>query len=70
MNAYNANINGSNAYMYRAKKNLEALMEQDGMSTLWYSFSAADNYWADMQWNFDAGGDKIEPSNMVGEEAA
>jgi hypothetical protein len=34
MNAYNANINGSNAYLYRSRKNLEALIDQEGMTSM------------------------------------
>lgn len=48
MHSYNANLNGSNAYLYKARTNLEALMEQEGTATSWFSFSAADNHWADL----------------------
>ncbi len=30
------------------KGNLESLMEQDGMSTMWFTVSAADNHWDDL----------------------
>ena len=48
MNTYNRNINGSPAYLHQARKELEALMEQEGFCTLWYSCSAAENYWHDL----------------------
>jgi hypothetical protein len=48
MQAYNGNINGSNAYFFGHKGNLEALMEQEGMSTVWFTLSAADNHWDDL----------------------
>jgi hypothetical protein len=48
MNAFNANILGSNAYFYKKKKELEAIMEAKGMSTVWFTFSAADNHWDDL----------------------
>ena len=48
MQAYNGNINGSNAYFFGHKGNLEALMEQEGMSTMWFTLSAADNHWDDL----------------------
>ena len=39
---------GSDAYFSNARKDLEALMEGKGMPTLWFTFSAADNYWTDL----------------------
>jgi hypothetical protein len=43
MQAYNGNINGSNAYFFGHKGHLEALKEQEGMSTVWFSLSTAGN---------------------------
>jgi hypothetical protein len=48
MNAYNTNINGSNRYLYQSRKNLEALIDQEGMTSMWFSFLAANNHWAYM----------------------
>ena len=48
MNAYNANINGSNAYLYQRRKELEALMFQKGLCTIWFSLSQADNHWVNL----------------------
>ena len=42
MQTYNGNINGSSSYFY--KKRLEA----EGSPTCWYTFTAADNFWADL----------------------
>jgi hypothetical protein len=47
MNKYNGNINGGNAYLHRNKRNLDALVDQQGAPTAWYSFSMAENYWPD-----------------------
>lgn len=44
MQVYNSNISGSNAYLHRAKQNLEAFIEQLGPPSLWFSFSIADNH--------------------------
>ena len=48
MNTYNSNINGSSAYLFQRRMELEALMQQEGFCTLWYSCSAAENYWHDL----------------------
>ena len=53
MQAYNANINGSNAYLFQHRIELEALMDQEGMSSLWLSVSMADNHWADLHHALD-----------------
>ena len=42
-----ANINGTDAYLQKQRDGLEALIEQEGMPTLWFSMSAADNHWDD-----------------------
>ena len=55
MQTYNANINGSNAYLYQWKSRLEALMDQEGMSSIWFSLSMADNHWADLHRALDPG---------------
>jgi hypothetical protein len=45
---FNANILVSNAYFCMKKKELEAIMEAKGMSTVWTTFSAAANHWDDL----------------------
>jgi hypothetical protein len=48
MQIFNANICGSNAYFNKKRRELNALIEQEGMCTLWFTFSAADNHWKDL----------------------
>ena len=52
MQTYNSNIAGSNAYFYKKKRELHALIAQEGMCTLWFTFSAADNHWTDLFGSF------------------
>ena len=47
MQAFNANIRGSNSFFYKKRKELEALITTHGMPTMWFTFSAADNHWLD-----------------------
>ena len=58
-----ANITGSNAYIYSRRRELEALMESEGMPTLWFTFSVADNHWADLMEVI--GYDRAEYENMT-----
>ena len=48
MSMFSANITGSDAYFAKAKRELESLMEEKGMPTLWFTLSAADNHWKDL----------------------
>ena len=48
MQLYNSNIVGSNAYFYKRRRELEALIEVKGIPTAWFTFSAADNHWCDL----------------------
>eukprot|EP00957_Ditylum_brightwellii_P192206 14630917-Ditylum_brightwellii.AAC.1 len=48
MTKYNANIIGSNSYFCRKRLELEALMEQEGLPTIWSAFRLADNHWLDL----------------------
>jgi ATP-dependent DNA helicase PIF1 len=48
MQMYSSNLLGSDAYFYKNRKQLESLMQQKGMPTLWWTFSAADNHWIDL----------------------
>jgi hypothetical protein len=41
-------IKGSAAYFKGEKKKLEALIEQKGDPTIWFTFSFADRYWQDV----------------------
>jgi hypothetical protein len=48
MQRYNGNINGTNQYLYKSKRELESLIEAKGMPTFWFTWSAADNHWEDL----------------------
>ncbi|CAJ1945435.1 unnamed protein product [Cylindrotheca closterium] len=48
MQMYNGQVLGSDAYFFRNRKQLEALMQAEGMPTLWFTFMAADNHWFDV----------------------
>ena len=48
MHSYLANIFGSPAYLYKARKELEALMDQEVVCSIWFSFFAADQQWFDL----------------------
>jgi hypothetical protein len=58
MQAYNANINGSNAYLHQWRNKLVALMKQEEMSSIWFSVSMADNHWQDLARALDPPGDE------------
>ena len=45
MQIHNANILGSNLYFHKKRKELKALIEQEGLYTAWFVLSAANNYW-------------------------
>ena len=47
MRNYSANVNGSDAYLSKKREDLEGLIEQEGMPSIWFSMSAADNHWDD-----------------------
>ncbi|MFM8622001.1 MAG: DUF6570 domain-containing protein, partial [Holophagaceae bacterium] len=57
MQMFSANIVGSDAYFSKKRRELESLMQEKGMPTLWFTFSAADNHWKDLHAlaEFDAG---------------
>ena len=48
MRAYSGNILGSNSYFLKRRTELEALMVQEGLCSVWFTFSAADNHWRDL----------------------
>ena len=45
MQKFNLNITVSNTYFYKRHVELEALMQQKWMCTMWFTLSAADNQW-------------------------
>jgi hypothetical protein len=48
MQMYSANIQGSNAYLAKARRELESLMQEKGMPALWFTLLAADYHWPDL----------------------
>ena len=48
MQMFSSNILGSDAYFIKHRKQLEALMQQKGPPTLWFTFLAANNHWQDL----------------------
>ena len=49
MQKFNSNVTGSEAYFYKKRTELEALIDSKGMPTMWFTLSAADNHWIDLQ---------------------
>ena len=45
MQMFNANILRSDSYSFKKKKEVEGMMQAQGLPTLWSTFSAADNHW-------------------------
>jgi hypothetical protein len=50
---YVANVPGNDAYFYAEREKLEQLNSQQGTGTIWFTPSAADNYWDDFHRLFD-----------------
>ena len=48
LSPYSANITGSDAYWYQRRRELEATFEQKLAATIFFTFSYADNHWADL----------------------
>ena len=48
MQMFTANILGSNAYFAKGRCELQSLMGEKGMPTMWFTLSAADNHWEDL----------------------
>ena len=48
MQKFNSNIIGSNLYFYKKHKELEVLIEQEGLCTIQFILSVVDNYWLDL----------------------
>ena len=58
MQAYNANINGSDSYLVKSRQRLECLIAQEGMPTFYFTLTAADNHWADLHKHFNVNNDQ------------
>ena len=48
MKTFNANDTSSNVCFYKRRKELEALIQQESIYSTWFTFSAADNHWLDL----------------------
>jgi len=48
MHAYTANITGSDSYWGKKRGELEAIMQQKGLGTAFWTVSFADNHWHDL----------------------
>ena len=48
ISVYNANITGSNTYLFKRQKILKSLIDQEGLLTIWFNFSTVDNNWEDL----------------------
>ena len=49
MERYASNINGSSSYMFTRKKELLALMEQEGSANVWFTLTLPNWLWKDLQ---------------------
>jgi hypothetical protein len=63
MQSFNANLPGSNQYLFQKRILLEKLCEQHGLCTVWFTLSMADNHWDDLHsmLNRDKGGNVLNP---------
>ena len=48
MYSYTANVTGSDAYWNKRRRELEAIMQQKGLGTAFFTVSFADNHWHDL----------------------
>ena len=55
MYRFGANLTGSDQYWYRKRGELEAIFNQEGAATVFFTFSAADNHWADLHRHLPSG---------------
>ncbi len=69
MSAYSSNITGSDAYWHKRRCELESTFEQKPPATVFFTFSYADNHWADlhrlMPRNFTDNNNDIQTNNMT-----
>ena len=56
MSRYLANITGSNAYWFKAKENLKAIISKVGPPTFFFTFSSADMHWPELHALFNSDG--------------
>ena len=55
MYRFGANLTGSDQYWYKKRGELEAIFNQEGAATVFFTFSAADNHWADLHRHLSSG---------------
>ena len=56
MSRYLANISGSNAYWFKARENLKAIISTVGPPTFFFTFSSADMHWPELHALFNSHG--------------
>ena len=56
MSRYLANISGSNAYWFKARENLKAIISNVGPPTFFFTFSSADMHWPELHALFNSDG--------------
>ena len=52
---YLANLTGSNAYWFKAREDLKAIVNHVGPPTFFFTFSSADMYWPELHALFTSG---------------
>lgn len=52
LSRYVTNITGSDAYWYKAKEDLKAIIQHAGPPTFFFTFSAADMHWPELHFLF------------------
>ena len=57
MYRYGANVTGSDPYWYKKRQELEAIFNQEGAATVFFTFTAADNHWHDLHRHMPSGAD-------------
>ena len=57
MYRYGANVTGSDPYWYKKRQELEAIFNQEGAATVFFTFTAADNHWHDLRRHMPSGTD-------------
>lgn len=55
---YLANLTGSNAYWFKAREDLKAIVHHVGPPTFFFTFSAADMHWPELHALFTSGSNK------------
>ena len=62
MSRYLANISGSNAYWFKARENLKAIISNVGPPTFFFTFSSADMHWLELHALFNSDGSNTQTS--------